>query len=87
MSLPPLPSSTTVDLEQHPCTLCCGEGFLVLTGGPGRFDDLLECWMPDEDIEPCPDCRATGEAYTVRLVSPRSVPQEPAVGHEDDLPF
>lgn len=74
-------------LDKQPCDTCCGEGFLLLHDTPGRFDERQECWMPEEECEPCPDCRGTGFVY----LSPAS-PTEPAAelvltADEDELPF
>lgn len=43
-----------------PCPDCQGEGAYLTVGGPGRFDDRLECWMPSEDWHPCPSCHGQG---------------------------
>lgn len=79
-------SGRSAAVEEHPCPHCCGEGFLLLHDAPGRYDEHQECWMPEEECEPCPGCRGNG----VTKLSPFT-PTNPAPEHvlnaEDELPF
>lgn len=54
------PSEPATPIEWEPCAHCCGEGYLITVGAPGRYDMRLEAWFPSETIEPCPVCRGTG---------------------------
>ncbi len=44
----------------EPCWTCCGDGYLVDMHGPGTYSTAQDCWLPSEDIYPCPDCCGTG---------------------------
>ena len=56
------PATSTPPLRQSlivPCPHCCGEGYLI-SQGTGYFDPHEECWMPNDDIDPCPTCHGSG---------------------------
>jgi len=44
----------------RPCPDCAGEGYLISVGAPGTWDDLEDCWMPSETLDPCDACQGTG---------------------------
>jgi hypothetical protein len=44
----------------RPCPDCAGEGYLISVGAPGTWDDLEDCWMPTETLDPCDACQGTG---------------------------
>jgi hypothetical protein len=88
-----LPATQTTPLRQPapaPCPHCCGEGYLI-SQGPGYFDLQEECWMPDDDIDPCPTCHGSGRQpidwndpnHESNLLQPHRN-QEPHA--DDDLP-
>lgn len=54
------PNDRTKPVTWEPCPHCCGEGYLITVGAPGRYDMRLEAWFPSETIEPCPACHGTG---------------------------
>ena len=88
------PPATSTPPVRHPapapCPHCCGEGYLI-SCGPGYFDLHEECWMPDDDIDPCPSCHGSGRQHNdwddpnLREADPQPQRnQEPQAG--DDLP-
>jgi len=72
-----------------PCPHCCGEGYLI-TQGPGYFDLHEECWMPNDDIDPCPTCHGSGRqpnAWDDPMQESDLQPQRNQDPHtSDDLP-
>ena len=56
----PLPVDLIDRLYNIPCPDCAGEGHFEVLTGAGWFSMREECWYPDERLEPCPTCRATG---------------------------
>ena len=39
-------------VQRTACPSCYGDGFFVSDGGPGRFVDSLESFVPAEDADP-----------------------------------
>ena len=72
-------------IETRPCSLCCGEGSLLLHEPPGRFDMREECWIYEREAEPCPDCRGTGLEH-ISAEADESVALD-APEAEEELPF
>lgn len=62
--------------EPDPCPHCCGEGYLITIGAPGRYDPHQEAWFPSETIEPCPACQGTGLDLREDHERPRLMPHE-----------
>lgn len=60
----------------QPCPDCAGEGYLISVGAPGTWDDLEDCWMPTETLDPCDACQGTGrEGGSASELWPDVVPQ------------
>ena len=87
---PATPPQPLLQLALTPCPHCCGEGYLI-SQGAGHFDLHDECWMPNEDIDPCPTCHGTGR-QPINWDDPNledTLPQpqrNPTPGIDNDLP-
>ena len=55
-----IPNDVADHLHNVPCPDCAGEGSIEIMTGPGWYSMRDECWYPEDRIEPCPTCRATG---------------------------
>ncbi len=48
-------------VQRTACPSCHGDGFFVSDGGPGRFVDSLESFVPAETLIRCDTCAGEGE--------------------------